>query len=162
MRSTISPRQTLYLEEDLTRFKAKQAKKRLEQVTSKANVKAFHEQILENNVYLLKADIVFDCAQDNSITEMIAKQCKQEKTPLIIVRTTGLTYTVLASTKQIPPKTLQTLPLPNYSEEGIHGITTHAAASTAVSEAYKIILGQKNAHIIIGNAWTGSTKASKF
>lgn len=157
------PRQGLYLADDIARFKAKQAKKRLELIYTQTKVKAFHEQILENNVYLLKADVVIDCAQDDVITKLIAAQCKRDKSALIVVRTHGLQYQILVCAKVATAKTLEKLKTAKYSEEGISGITTHGAASRAVAEAYKIILGEaKGCYLLTGDAWKGIVKTTKL
>ena len=46
--------QSLYLEEDNTRFKAKQAKKRLEQINPKVKVRTFHEDLTKTNIFLIE------------------------------------------------------------------------------------------------------------
>ncbi|RME52530.1 hypothetical protein D6783_04515, partial [Candidatus Woesearchaeota archaeon] len=152
-------RQTLYTAEDLTRFKAKQAKKRLEAINPQTKVKAFHEQILPNNVYLLKADVVFDCTQDNASTALIAEQCKKDKSPLIIVRSYGTAYSVIVSTKAVPAKLISSLKEPDYEKEGILGATTREAAAVALVEAYKIILkATKGTYAVEGDVWKGTKK----
>lgn len=151
--------QSIYTAEDLSRFKAKQAKKRLELIRPESKVKAFHEQILPNNVYLLKADVVFDCTQNADLGVMIAAQCKQDRSPLIIVRSYGTTCEVLASTKAVTAKQLERLHVPNHAEEGILALTTRAAASIAMAEAYKILLGERKGSVLIRHdAWNGEQR----
>ena len=47
-----SSSQLIYLEEDDTRFKAKQAKKRLEQINPKVKIRTFHEDLTEQNIFI--------------------------------------------------------------------------------------------------------------
>lgn len=84
-------RQSVFIEDDINRFKAKQAKKRITQVNSKASVKAFHEELSEMTNYLLDSDLVIDSSGDKESSEEISTYCHENSIPVI--------HTVLSATK---------------------------------------------------------------
>lgn len=75
--------QTIYLEEDVTKFKAKQAKKRLESINSEVKVKAFHEELTQDTNYLLDSDLVIDCTNKKEASDVIADYCESQEIPVI-------------------------------------------------------------------------------
>lgn len=77
--------QSLFLEEDVNKFKAKQGKKRLELVNTDVKVKAFHEELTEETDYLLDSDIVVDCTNNKDATAVISNYCLENELPVIYV-----------------------------------------------------------------------------
>jgi molybdopterin/thiamine biosynthesis adenylyltransferase len=83
------PRQSMYKAEDLSKFKAKQAKKHLEETISGSKVKAFHEELVKDNIFLLEADIIIDASNDMQTSLLIDTFAKSKKTPLVFVNYSG-------------------------------------------------------------------------
>ena len=76
-------RQTIFLEDDISRFKAKQGKKGLKAVDSDAGIKAFHEELSDMTNYLLDSDLVIDSTGDEESSNVIASYCHENDIPVI-------------------------------------------------------------------------------
>ena len=81
--------QSLYLEEDNTRFKAKQAKKYLDEINPSVKVKTFHEDLNKNNIFLIDADVVIDATGDPETSGLISEYTKKKKLPMIFAIASG-------------------------------------------------------------------------
>lgn len=88
-------RQAVFIEDDINRFKAKQAKKRITQANSKASVKAFHEELSEMTNYLLDSDLVIDSSGDKASSNEIMKYCDENDIPVIHTVLSGLKANVM-------------------------------------------------------------------
>ncbi|MFA6072674.1 MAG: ThiF family adenylyltransferase [Candidatus Woesearchaeota archaeon] len=148
---------TLFLEEDLDKFKAKQGKKRLEDINKTVPVKSFHEDLNEVNIYLIDSDLVIDCSNDLAVSLKIDKYCSKKKIPMIhcfVSGTQGQVFimnnaSISGLTKYVKNKKI--------SEQGILVATIHIAAGIAAAQAAKILLKmpvEKN--MITFDVWNGS------
>ena len=54
-------------------------------------MKSFHEELGSNNVFLVKADCVIDCTNNDDSNEMIFEYCQKEKIPVILASYSGNT-----------------------------------------------------------------------
>lgn len=134
---------TLFLEEDLEKFKAKQAKKRLEDINKNVPVKAFHEDLNEVNIYLVDSDLVIDCSNDPQVSAKIDKYCSKKKIPMIYCYASGTKGQVFVVDKDTPFSSISKYVKHNkISEKGIMSATIHIAAGIAAAKAAKILLKQ--------------------
>jgi len=156
-------RMGLYSEDDITKFKAKQAKQRVSAINPKLNLKSFHEELSEANVFLVKAECVVDCTNNDNTNVMIFDYCQSHKVPLILASYSGATAHVLVAAKKIPRKAFEEyLKMPTTEKEGAISPGTHATASIAVAELFKIILGKGQSKLIVYDVWNGKYKEKKF
>ncbi len=132
---------SLFLEEDIEKFKAKQAKKRLEDINKNVAVKAFHEDLNEVNIYLVDSDLVIDCSNDIDVSLKIDKYCSKKKIPMIYCYVSGTQGQVFSADKDNPFSSFTKYIKRNkISETGIMSATIHIAAGLAAAKAAKILL----------------------
>jgi|WetSurMetagenome_2_1015567.scaffolds.fasta_scaffold198208_2 molybdopterin/thiamine biosynthesis adenylyltransferase len=157
--------QSMYLEEDNTKFKAKQAKKYLEMINPSAKVRTFHEDLTKNNIYLIDADIVVDATGDLETSKLISEETKKKKIPLIYAVVSGGQGLVIATDKgvnldKIKPSLDKMKPI---EEKGIINPAVHMAAAIIVTKIMKILLKKSYAKEIIHfDAWNESIKRQKI
>ncbi|MGV8162343.1 MAG: HesA/MoeB/ThiF family protein [Candidatus Nanoarchaeia archaeon] len=146
---------TLFLEEDLEKFKAKQAKKRLEDINKSVPVKAFHEDLTEVNIYLVDSDLVIDCSNDLQVSLKIDKYCSKKKIPMIYCYVAGTQGYVFSIDKNTPFGTnSKNLKISKISEKGIMSATIQIAAGIAAAKAAKILLNQPtDKNVISFDVW---------
>jgi len=157
--------QCLYIEDDSTKFKAKQAKKRLEEINPGVKVRTFHEDLNKNNLYLLDADVVIDATGERSVSEMISDYTKKKKIPLIYALASGSEGLILTSDKGINFAKVQKMidKMKPVAEAGLINPTTHMAAAIIVKKAMKIILKRPyHKDAVTFNIWTDSVKRQKI
>jgi molybdopterin/thiamine biosynthesis adenylyltransferase len=152
----------LFHEEDITKFKVKQAKSRLFAINPKVQVKSFHEEMTESNVFLLQGQVIVDATNSDEINRLVLPHAAKKKYPLVLVRCSGPQAKILVLTKPAPAKIQEKLKLPPVDKSGIFGPVTNMAASIAVSEILKIILGQKINVLIECDAWDAKVKVTKL
>lgn len=132
--------QSLFLEEDVTKFKAKQAKKRLEDINKDVKIKAFHEELTQETIYLLDADVVVDCTNTLAVSKMVHDYTLKQKLPGIFVSCTQSKANIFVQNKKDISSKLKDY---NISKEGVLGSSTYAAAGLVSSLIYKILRGEK-------------------
>lgn len=156
-------RMALFLEQDITKFKAKQAKQRVAAINPKLTVKSFHEELSETNVFLVKSDCVIDCTNNEESNRLIFQYCQKEKIPVIIASYAGSTAHLLVATKKLPKKIFEEYEkMPTTEEEGAISPATYATASIAVAELFKIILRKGTSKLITFDVWKGKYKEKKL
>ncbi len=152
-------RMGLFLEQDITKFKAKQAKTRVEAINPKLTMKAFHEELGENNVFLVKSDVVVDCTNNDESNRLIFDYCQEARIPVILASYHGATVELLVATKKLPKKTLaEYLEMPKTEAAGAISPATHAAASLAVVETFRLLLGKGKSKRLSFDVWNGKLK----
>jgi adenylyltransferase/sulfurtransferase len=157
--------QTLYLEEDNTRFKAKQAKKYLDQINPGVKVKTFHEDLNKNNVFLIDADAVIDTTGNLEASKLIAEHAKKKKLPLIYAVASGSRGLVITSDKGINFDKLKKLidKMKPTDEVGIINPAVHMAAAIIVKKTFKILLKkQYHKDAVLFDIWNDSIKRQKL
>jgi len=151
-------RLALFYEEDITKFKVKQAKARLNAINPQVPVKSFHEELSASNVFLLKGDVIVDTSNNRTINDVIALHAK---TPLVIARYSGSVAKILVAQKKVTKKMLDEIDLPPIGTEGVFGPVTTQASSIVVGETLKVLLGQRGSHIITVDSWKNSIRVKK-
>jgi molybdopterin/thiamine biosynthesis adenylyltransferase len=147
-------RQTLFLEEDDNKFKAKQAKKRLEDINPKTTIKTFHEELVDSNVFLVDSDLIIDCSNDLDTMKLVANYVKK-KMPLVNCKYGGCQGAIFISDKKyLFSKVVDKIKIPEIKKEGILNATTHLAAGIIVSQAIKTLVGEKiTDNFIVYDVW---------
>jgi len=152
-------RMSLFIEEDITKFKAKQAKTRMQKINPKLKIKSFHEDLDENNVFLVKAECVVDCTNNEEINKLIFGYCQKEKIPLIVAKYVGADFRILVANKKIPKKIWENfLKFPRPEEKGALSAASHIAASGVLVDLFKNFLGKNPSKIIELDVWDGKLK----
>ena len=132
--------QSLYLEEDVTKFKAKQAKKRLETINENPKIKAFHEELTADTAYLLDSDIVLDFTNNKKTNEIVHDYCLKAEIPCLFVHSSATTSTVtLLDGKDIKSKFKHS----DEEELGILGSNSYFSAGALSFLVYQKLSGQK-------------------
>lgn len=156
-------RMGLYQEADITKFKAKQAKTRVAEINPKLPLKCFHEELAENNVFLVKSDCVIDCTNNAEASRLIFSYCQGAKIPLILAAYAGSKVYLLVATKRLAKKHLEAfLDHPSTEDVGAISPATHAAAAIAVAQLFKILLGKGKSWHIEFDTWTGKLKEKQL
>jgi molybdopterin/thiamine biosynthesis adenylyltransferase len=132
---------SLFLEEDLEKFKAKQAKKRLDDINKNVSIKAFHEDLSEVNIYLVDSDLVIDCSNDLEVSQKIDKYCSKKKIPVIFCYVSGTKGQVFVADKGVTLASFtKYIDNKKISEKGIMSATIYVAAGIAAVKAAKLLL----------------------
>ena len=153
-------RLAIFHEDQVQKFKAKEAKKNLERMNSKIRVKTFHEEIVQSNVFLLDSDVVLDCTNDLKTNELINKHCKK---PLIVCRYSGDKGIIFHKSSTVNIEKLKKkIDGKGINDVGIFNPTILMGASIVAAEAIKILLKKKHQKGIIHfNSWTPSISVKK-
>ena len=155
-------RLSLFYEEDITKFKVKLAKARINAINPTTQVKSFHEELNESNIFLLKGDVIVDATNNPNVNELTFKHAIANKTPLVLVRYCGDTAKVLVVKKKVAAKVLEKVDLPEITKKGIFGPVTNAAASIVTGQVLKTLLDKSENSLIEINAWTPKLKVTKL
>jgi adenylyltransferase/sulfurtransferase len=157
--------QSLYLEEDDTRFKAKQAKKYLDQINQNIKVRTFHEDLNKNNIFLIEADAIIDATGNLETSKLISEHVKKKKLPLVYVLASGSRGLVITSDKGISFDKLKKFidKMKPTDEAGIINPAIHMAAAIIVKKVFKILL-KKPYHkdAVLFDIWNDSIKRQKL
>lgn len=156
-------RMALYHDADITKFKAKQAKLRVTEINPKLKLKSFHEELSSTNVFLVKADCVIDCTNNDKDNSLIFEYCQKEKVPLILASYAGGVAEILIATKKLSKKVFQEyLERITIEKAGAISPATHMTAALAVSDLFKILLGKGVSKRITFDVWAGKYKEKKL
>ena len=135
---------SLFSSEHASKFKAKEAKKLLEDINPDIKVKAFHEELVENNAFLVDADVIIECS-NNENTAGLVDGARQD-TPLVYTRAAGVKggVVVLDDTTLKDVSKFLDKHAPKAQQGEILGSTVRLTAGLAVSKALKILTGQRH------------------
>ncbi|MGM5479880.1 MAG: HesA/MoeB/ThiF family protein [Nanobdellota archaeon] len=140
------PRQTLYTKEDISKFKAKQAKKLLENITENIQIKSFHEELHEDNMFLLKADVIIDASNNIKTSLLVNKYALENKIPLITISYSKHKGHVLVVDKQQEKKgpclkcLEEEFDTGMIKKEGVYSPITQFISSIVINETLKELL----------------------
>lgn len=138
-------RQSLFLEEDINKFKAKQAKKRLEAINADVSIKSFHEELTPQNIYLVESDLVIDCSNTLEVSLMVDKHCFKKKIPMIYSYVAGTQGQIFIIDKKISLSQISDyVENQRISEKGIMAATLHTAAGIVGAKVAKLLLGMSH------------------
>lgn len=155
-------RLSLFYEEDITKFKVKQAKARLNAINPLVQVKSFHEEISTSNLFLLDADVIVDTSNNTTINALTVGFATSKKIPLVLSRCSGSTIRVLVLQKKAPAKLLEKINLPGLSTSGVFSPATTITGSLVAGEVMKVLLGEKGNYIVEADAWDHKMKVRKL
>jgi len=155
-------RLALFYEEDITKFKVKQAKARLAAINPKVHVKSFHEELAGSNIFLLEGDCIVDATNNDDINRLTLVHAAKKKYPLVMVRCSGAAVRILVLHKSVSAKILDKVALPPTEKDGIFGPATTLAATIAVTQVMRSLLGDKQNLLIACDAWEPKVKITKL
>jgi len=144
------PRYTTYIADDNNKFKAKQAKKRLEEITSDVKIKSFHEELTKDNVFLLDADLIIDASNNMETSRIVNEFALSKKIPLVFANHAGRKGHVLVVDRKQHKKGAcvecikKELDLGSIKEKGAYAPTTILLASLVTNAAIKNLIGIEN------------------
>ncbi|MCA9478582.1 MAG: ThiF family adenylyltransferase [Nanoarchaeota archaeon] len=132
-------RQSLYIAEDLTKFKAKQAKKRLEEINKEAKIKTFHEDLVEDNIFLLESDLIIDTSNNMKTSLAIDAYTKEKNITILFENYSGAKgHLVMVKGKNNRVKQIQDqLELEPLKKQGAFSPITTLLASLLAGETLK-------------------------
>ncbi|MBN1175068.1 ThiF family adenylyltransferase [Candidatus Woesearchaeota archaeon] len=145
-----APRYTTYIEDDINKFKAKQAKKRLEEINSEVKVKSFHEELTKDNVFLLDADVIIDASNNFKTSKIVNNFALSKDIPLIFANHVGRKGHVLVVDRKQNKKGAcvecleEELNIGSIKEDGAYGPTAMMVAALAANAAIKNLIGIEN------------------
>jgi molybdopterin/thiamine biosynthesis adenylyltransferase len=145
----------------IDKFKAKEAKKILEDINPHVKVKTFHEELMDTNTFLLEGDVVLDLTNELKSSRIINKHCKR---PLIVCRYSGDEGIIFHKTAKLNVEKLKAKleKQKGVKEAGIFSPVVYLAAAIVLSETIKVLLKKKQTTgMITFNAWTNSVKIVK-
>ncbi|MFW5866017.1 MAG: HesA/MoeB/ThiF family protein, partial [Nanoarchaeota archaeon] len=162
------PRQMMYTREDIGKFKAKQAKKRLEEITNDVKIKTFHEELHKDNLFLIESDLIIDASNHMKTTMMINEYALENKIPLISTNYAGTKGNLLVIDKQNNKKgpcikcLENDFDLGTLKEKGVFSPTTTLLAGLVVNETLKNLLGIGNeTHLLKIDAYKTEVRHSQ-
>ncbi|MBD3208944.1 ThiF family adenylyltransferase [Candidatus Woesearchaeota archaeon] len=145
---------SLFSEAYASKFKAKEAKKLLEGINKDAKIKAFHEELMKNNAYLVESDAVIDCSNDLDTT--LLADAARKKTPLIYTRAAGVEGCLLVI-DDLKVKNITSFLekcTPTTGDGAVVNTTISLVAALAVNKALKILTGQRHEkNLLLINGW---------
>jgi molybdopterin/thiamine biosynthesis adenylyltransferase len=152
-----SARQSLYITEDFTKFKAKQAKKRLEEINKEVKIKTFHEELHEDNIFLLESDLIIDTSNDPHTSSMIDAFTGTKRIPLLYANYADAKGHVQPRISKVKDK----LNLPLLKEVGVFSPITTVLAGILAAKTLKILLGENvDERLLTVDLETGEFKRS--
>ncbi|MFP4524691.1 MAG: HesA/MoeB/ThiF family protein [Candidatus Woesearchaeota archaeon] len=149
---------SLFASEHANKFKAKEAKKLLEDINPDIKVKAFHEELVENNAFLVDADVIIECSHNEKTTILVDDARKE--TPLVYTRAAGAEggVLVLDDTKFSEVRGFLEKHAPEAEDGNVLPTTVKLTAALAVNKALKVLTGQRHEkNLLKVNGWTFAT-----
>lgn len=150
------PRQSVYQIEDISKFKAKQLKKRLEDITTKVKIKSFHEDVHKDNVFLLDADLIVDASNNEATVLLVNEYAVKNGIPLISTSNASHRGKILVVDKKQYPKNpcvecvIETFKaIGSVAKDGVFTPLTTMMGSIIASEVVKNLLGVPNSDTLL-------------
>ena len=147
--------QSLYIEEDDNKFKAKQIKKHLEDIDQKNKIRTFHEDLMKENLFLLNAaDVIIDTSNNLSTMKMIGDYVKKKK-PLMNCKYGGSQGAIfIGDKKHLFKEVVDKIKIPEIKDEGLINATIHMAAGVIVSQTLKTLVNETiTDNFIVFDVW---------
>jgi molybdopterin/thiamine biosynthesis adenylyltransferase len=140
-------RQHLFREKDVGEFKAKIAKKVLNEINSEINIKIITDRLNDKNLKIINSDIVLDCVDNLETSYLINDYCKERKIPLVfasVIRCEGYIYNLVGNVKSIKEIFHGVKTFENCLTQGVMNTATSLISSLQVNEAIKILTGKSH------------------
>jgi len=157
--------QSLFLPEEDTKFKAKEAKKHLEEINPSTKVKSFHEDLKEDNIFLIDSDVVIDCTQNWKASLLLNNHCKKKKIPLIYTKLAGADGIIIAVKAGYAHTKLEPIveKMGTVKENGLLPATVHQAASIVLTKTLKLLSEEKISDKLMHfDAWKRTKRETKL
>ena len=152
-------RLSIFYEDDITKFKVKQAKMRLNAINPSVQIKSFHEEISEDNVFLLDAAVIVDTSNNPAINAITSEYAMRQRIPYVLGRYSGSVVRILVANKKV--KIPARMNLPGLEKEGVFGPTTTFTGSLIAGEVLRILLGERHSILIEADVWARTLKVTK-
>ncbi|MFT4250696.1 MAG: HesA/MoeB/ThiF family protein [Candidatus Woesearchaeota archaeon] len=138
-------RLSLFEHKHISKFKATEAKKILNKINPEVMVKSFNEEITEQSLFLMDADLVLDCSGDHELTPLISDYCFSKKIPCIAGGVRDNKCIVISSTaKESVLDQLEDLPFEK--TEGLLPAMTRITSGFMYVRAVKQLLGKDSSN----------------
>ncbi len=135
-------RLSLFSSEDVSKFKATQAKKKLSKINPDVTVKSFNEEVTEDALFLIESDIVLDCSANEELSPLISQYCFDKKIPCVWAAVRDNRAIVAVSDDKKPVhEHIKNLKIE--ATEGLFPAATHMAAGFMYTKCIKLLLGEK-------------------
>lgn len=132
---------SLFGNEHISKFKAKEGKKLLENINADIKVKAFHEELVDNNAFLVESDVIIDCSNNLKTSLLVDKAAKD--TPVIYTRAGCTKACVYIAHETRLTEIIPFLEKNTPEDKAVLPSTSMIAAGLAANKALKILSGQK-------------------
>ncbi len=140
-------RQSLYTEKDVGDLKAVTAERKLKEINSEVNIKAYAVDLDYENIDLIKSDLILDCTDNFETRFLINEYSVKKKISWIyasVIGSKGMTYNIIPGKACF--RCLFKEPNENLGScetAGILNTIVHVIAGIQVTEAIKVITKQK-------------------
>lgn len=153
----------IFQEEDITKFKVKQAKRRLEIINPEVKIRSFHEELNDQNIFLIESEMVIDATNQPEINDLVFKHCQEKKIPLLVVRYSGSKLKLLVANKKLSNKDFEWIgDVGNVTEEGVYSGLVIMLNSLVMTRVFKFFLGDTLSYRISGDTWETKLKIEKL
>ena len=157
-------RQSLYEESDINKKKSKVSLNKLKKINSEIKIETFNERLNDNNLDLLKSDLVIDCT-DNLTTRFLINDYCYNKIPWIhtaAIKHTGVIYNILPKKPCLKCIYKKNIDLERCEEYGVLNTIVSLTSSIAVTQAIKILLNKSAEESLIRfNIWNNEIEKIK-
>lgn len=135
-------RLSLFSSEDVSKFKATQAKKKLSKVNPDVTVKSFNEEVTEDALFLIESDVVLDCSASEELSPVISQYCFDKNIPCVWAAVRDNKAIVAVSDDKKPVhEHIKSLKIER--TDGLFPAATHMAAGFMFTKCVKVLLGDK-------------------
>ena len=141
---------SIFEDDDVKKFKAKQAKKRLELINKEVEIKTFHEEITQDNLFLLKADVIVETTNNTNTRLIVNKYAIDNNIPLVTHENSGDKGIVLVVDQTQDKNTPcvmclhKKITMPTQLEDGSYSPVSRFIGALVANEVIKNILGLGN------------------
>lgn len=158
-------RQTLFTEDDIDKAKAIQVEKHLRAINKEVKVKSHVADLDNENIGLIKSDIILDCTDNLETRYLINEFCIKEKIPWVhasCVRDIGNVLNIMPNGPCFKCVFGETLNPETCETSGILNTIVAMVSAIQVNEAMKILLGKDYCRELIRvNIWKPEIKLFK-
>jgi molybdopterin-synthase adenylyltransferase len=136
-------RQSLYDEDDVSKYKIDALKKHLLKINSKLNIEAIAQRLTAGNIDKIKADVIIDGTDNMETRFLLNEYSKKTKTPYIYgaaAGAVGIVFNVMPDGPCLACVFSKAKNFASCDNQGIISPATHIVSSIQVSEALKILL----------------------
>ncbi len=153
-------RQVLFTEEDIGKSKVEAAKQHLQKINSEIRIEAYDLFLTENEVDILRADLILDCLDNMKTRFIINNYCLTHNIPWIhsaAIRTKGTVFNMIPGKACLNCLYSKEADLERCSEVGILNTIASVIGSIQATQAIKILLDKDYEEDLIRvNIWSNT------